>query len=40
MFFNPSDLAFALFLVIVIWLAVSMDGGSSGGGRRSPVPAL
>jgi hypothetical protein len=39
MSFNPSDLAFSLFLVIVIWLAVSMDGGSSGGGRRSRVPA-
>jgi len=35
---DPSDLAFVLFIAIVIWLATSMDGGS-GGGKRSRVPA-
>jgi hypothetical protein len=38
MHFDPSDLAFVLFIAIVIWLATSIDGGGGGGGRRSRVP--
>ena len=34
MSYDPSDLVFALFLVIVIWLAFTIDG-DWGGGKRS-----
>jgi hypothetical protein len=33
-----ADLVFALYLVIVVWLAVHMDDGD-GGGRRARIPA-
>ena len=32
-----GDLTFILFMAVVVWLAVQIDGGS-GGGRRSRVP--
>jgi hypothetical protein len=34
---NFSDLTLVLFALVVIWLAVSMSGGS-GGGHRVRVP--
>ena len=40
MIFDPSDLAFMLFIAIVIWLAIAIDGGGGGGGRRYRVPAF
>jgi len=33
-----SDLVYPLFLLICLWLALYWDG-SSGGGRRSRIPA-
>jgi hypothetical protein len=39
MTFDPSDLAFVLFIAMVIWLATALDGGDGGGGRRARVPA-
>jgi hypothetical protein len=39
MTFDPSDLAFVLFIAMVIWLAATLDGGDGGGGRRARVPA-
>ena len=36
--FEAGDLVLALFLLIVIWLALAIDGGW-GGGKRSRAPA-
>ena len=34
----PADLVFALFLLVVTWLALHIDG-DWGGGKRARVPA-
>jgi hypothetical protein len=38
MTFDPADVVFLLFLAVVIWLAVAIDG-DWGGGKRARVPA-
>ena len=37
MTFDPGNITFVLFLMIVIWIAVEIDG-DWGGGKRSRVP--
>jgi hypothetical protein len=35
-----SDATYVLFLVICCWLAIHLDAGGGGGGKRSRVPSL
>lgn len=39
MHFDPSDIAFVVFIAIVIWLATKLDDNDWGGGRRARIPA-
>lgn len=38
MTFDPADLVFALFLVVLIWIAARIDD-DWGGGKRARMPA-
>jgi hypothetical protein len=38
MTFDPSDVIFALFLLVLVWLAARIDD-DWGGGKRARIPA-